>query len=159
MMIEVRRSHREDFPQILDLLRELWPGRELDEEAVRLVFLEALSSDSYVYFSACDQARVVGFASLHILKSLRTAGPFGHLDELIVAAAVRGRGIGGRLLDAATVAAQARNCLRVEFNSGIQRADTHRFYESRGFERRAFHFFGPPLAKPGTDPAPAGGPS
>lgn len=98
-----------------------------------------------MYFSACDEARVVGFASLQILTSLRTAGPFGDLDELVVDEALRGRGIGGRLLDAVTAAAQVRHCVRIECNSGIQRADTHRFYESRGFERRALHFFGPQL--------------
>lgn len=147
-MIEIRPSTSQDFPHILALLRQLWPGRELEVEAVRTVFLEALSSDSCLYLSACDETRVVGFASLQILTSLRTAGRFGHLDELVVDEAFRGRGIGGRLLEALTSAARSRGCIRIEFNSGLQRTDTHRFYESRGFERRAFHFFGPPLVEP-----------
>lgn len=155
-MIEIRQSVREDFPEILNLLRQLWPGRELDVERVRTVFLTALHSDATQYFSACLGARVIGFASLQIHTSLRTAGPFGHLDELVVDEAFRGRGIGGRLLDIVSAAAQARTCVRIEFNSGMQRADTHQFYESRGFERRAFHFFGPPLAGRGADATPQG---
>ena len=111
-MIEIRRSVSEDFPHILALLRQLWPGRELEAEAVRAVFLEALSSQAFVYVSACHEARVVGFASLQILRSLRTAGCFGHLDELVVEKELRGRGIGGHLLDAVTAAARQRDCIR-----------------------------------------------
>lgn len=144
-MIEVRRSSTDDFPQILALLRQLWPGRELNARAVSAVFAAGLSSDAHVYLSACDGPRVIGFASLQILTSLRTAGPFAHLDEFVVDESLRGRGIGGQLLDAVRRAALSRDCVRVEFNSGLQRVDTHRFYESRGFARRAFHFFGPDL--------------
>ncbi len=144
-MIEVRRSCTDDFPQILALLRQLWPGRELNARAVSAVFAAGLYSDAHVYLSACDGPRVIGFASLQILTSLRTAGRFAHLDEFVVDESFRGCGIGAQLLDAVTGVALASNCVRVEFNSGLQRAETHRFYESRGFERRAFHFFGPDL--------------
>ncbi len=146
-MIEIRPSSPDDFGDVLGLLEQLWPGRRLDVEGVRHVYMAAISSDSHLYLSACQEGRVVGFASLSILASLRTAGRFGHVDELVVDSALRGCGIGGRLLDAVQAEARMRGCSRLELNSGIQRTASHKFYEVRGFERRAFHFFGPPLTE------------
>ena len=64
-MIEIRPSTSQDFPHILALLRQLWPGREREVEAVGTVFLEALSSDSCLHLSACYETRVVGLTMPH----------------------------------------------------------------------------------------------
>jgi hypothetical protein len=81
---EIRSCRRDDFDAVLQLLRQLWPDKDLDAAAVRKVFDGALAADSQVYLCAVDAANLVGFVSLSVKNNLWQAANFGHIDELIV---------------------------------------------------------------------------
>jgi ribosomal protein S18 acetylase RimI-like enzyme len=148
---EVRPGNAEDFPAVLGLLRQLWPGAELDRAALRAVFERGLASDARAYVVATAGGRVVGFGSLALKDSLWQAGHLGHVDELVVDEAHRGRGVGARLLEHLAGLARERGCRRLELDSAPHRTDAHRFYERHGFARRGY-VFSKPL---GPEPAPA----
>jgi RimJ/RimL family protein N-acetyltransferase len=139
----VRPCRPEDFDAVLALLRQLWPDRPLDAEAIRAVYDRALGSDAQAYLCATDGERVIGFGSLTIKNNLWQAGPLGHLDELVVDGGWRGRGVGARLLEELIDLARRRGCRRVELDSALHRVDAHRFYERHGFENRAYLFSKP----------------
>jgi GNAT superfamily N-acetyltransferase len=84
---------------------------------------------------AVEGERVVGLASVYAdILSIRY-GPRCWLQDLIVTASDRGRGMGAQLLDAARDWARERGCTHLELSSGAGRADAHRFYLSQGMSQ------------------------
>jgi hypothetical protein len=77
---------------VFQLLRQLWPDKQLDMAALQKVFDRALNSDSHVYFCAHGGEDVVGFASLTIKNNLWQAANLGRIDELIIDEKHRGSG-------------------------------------------------------------------
>ncbi len=84
---------------------------------------------------AVDGDSIVGLASVYAdILSIRY-GPRCWLQDLIVTASDRGRGIGARLMAAAADWARERGCTHLELSSGAGRADAHRFYKARGMSQ------------------------
>jgi GNAT superfamily N-acetyltransferase len=134
-MITIRECDRRDFEPVFALLRQLWPDRELDRQALEGVFLYNLDSASQHYLCAVSGEELLGFCSLSVRKSLWGQGFLGYLDELVVDEDRRGEGIGSRLLERALELAREDGCSRVELDSAFHREDAHSFYEKHGFER------------------------
>src|SRR5437764_13415990 len=98
-MVEVRKCGAEDFEAVVGLLRQLWPDKPFDLISLRSVYGRALASDRQAYLCAwCDQ-QVVGFGSLSIKSNLWSEAFVGYVDEMVVDAAHRGRGVGTQILD------------------------------------------------------------
>ena len=84
---------------------------------------------------ALDGDRIVGLASVYAdILSIRY-GPRCWLQDLVVTASHRERGIGARLIGAATEWARERGCTHLELSSGEGRKDAHRFYLSQGMSQ------------------------
>ena len=84
---------------------------------------------------AAEGDLVVGLASVYAdILSIRY-GPRCWLQDLVVTASHRGRGIGAQLLDATSNWARDRGCTHLELGSGARRADAHRFYVSQGMSQ------------------------
>ncbi len=133
-MISVRECAEDDFEPVLGLLRQLWPDRELDREALADTFLYNIERDDQHYLCAMHGDALVGFCSISVRKSLWGQGFLAYIDELVVEEASRGEGIGGMLLERALQLAKEDGCRRVELDSDFHREDAHRFYESHGFK-------------------------
>ena len=85
--------------------------------------------------AALDGDRVVGLATVYAdILSIRY-GPRCWLQDLVVTASHRGRGIGALLMVAATEWARERGCTHLELSSGEMRKDAHRFYLSQGMSQ------------------------
>jgi glucosamine-phosphate N-acetyltransferase len=139
-MWTIRFCSDADFEAVLGLLAELWPGRRLDEASIRAVYGRALASETQFYLCAEDAGQTVGFCSVSVKSNLWQAGYLAHIDEFVVAERYRRKGIGRALLAAAVKLAASKNCVRIELDSGFHREEAHRFYESYGFEKRAYLF-------------------
>ena len=63
-----------------------------------------------------------------------------YVDDLVTAAAARGRGHGGLLLDWLVAEARRRGCAEFHLDSGMQRFSAHRLYHSRRLEITCHHF-------------------
>ncbi len=139
-MWQVRDCVETDFGQILPLLHQLWPSKELNDAALRAVFERGLRSDCQRYICATEDGHVIGFCSLSLKNNLWQAGYLAHVDELIVDAPHTGRGIGRALLTSIIAIAAERGCSRVELDSAFHRKRAHKFYQAEGFENRAYLF-------------------
>jgi len=84
---------------------------------------------------AIDDAtnEVIGCVTVHVRASLEHDVPACELTSLVVAARVRGRGVGARLVAEVEREARARGCNAVVLTSATRRADAHAFYERRGY--------------------------
>jgi ribosomal protein S18 acetylase RimI-like enzyme len=139
-MLQTRPCRSEDFDAVLVLLKQLWPEKSFDPDALRTVFNRALTSDTQAYICSADDDKVIGFGSLTIKNNLWQEGYLAHVDELVVDAEYRSRGVGTILLEQLFVIARQRGCGRIELDSGFHRADAHCFYERQGFENRGYVF-------------------
>ncbi len=138
--VTIRPTKREDFDEIAPLLRQLWPTHPIDWKAARDIFDRGLASDRRAYLSACLGEKIIGFGTLMIRDCLWLQGEVGYICDLVVDQEHRGAGVGTALVERAVEIARQRRCRRVELDSGFHRLEAHRFYERRGFEKRAFLF-------------------
>jgi glucosamine-phosphate N-acetyltransferase len=138
--VRIIKPQKEHFLEILPLLRQLWKDKVLNERRLGEVFESGLSSSFQEFRIAICNDRIVGFASLTIKNSLWQEGYLGHIDELIVDERSRGEGVGTRLLDEMIKVSKERSCKKIELDSAFHRKKAHTFYESKGFENRAFVF-------------------
>jgi GNAT superfamily N-acetyltransferase len=138
--ILIRPTKREDFDEILPLLKQLWPANPIDLKAARDIFTRGLASDQRAYLCACQDGRIIGFCTVIVRDCLWLQGDVGYLCDLVVDQEHRGSGVGTALVEKAVEIARRRGCRRVELDSGFHRTAAHQFYERRGFEKRAFLF-------------------
>ncbi|MEJ7733673.1 MAG: GNAT family N-acetyltransferase [Polyangiaceae bacterium] len=68
------------------------------------------------------------------------AGRYLYVDDLVTDAAHRSRGAGKALLARCAAIATELGCAELVLDSGVQRADAHRFYFREGMAIHAFNF-------------------
>lgn len=137
---DIRECTSADFEQIFCLLQQLWPDKQLRQERLKAVYEAGLASDYQYYLCAVEHGCVKGFGSMTLKNNLWSGGLLAHVDELVVDHASRGRGVGSALLQTMIARALEQRCTRVELDSAFHRKGAHRFYESQGFENRAYLF-------------------
>jgi GNAT superfamily N-acetyltransferase len=140
MEINVRLATPEDEAAALALIEELFdpPGVRAPgytQERGRAGFKHAVHDRDADVLLAIEGERVVGLASVYAdILSMRY-GPRCWLQDLIVTSSHRGRGVGAKLLDAASDWARDRGCTHLELSSGEGRKDAHRFYRAQGMSQ------------------------
>ncbi|UCF65975.1 MAG: GNAT family N-acetyltransferase [bacterium] len=67
-------------------------------------------------------------------------GRFLYVDDLVTLASYRSRGYGSKLLAWLLEYAVKENCDQFHLDSGVWRAEAHRFYEREGMELSSYHF-------------------
>jgi GNAT superfamily N-acetyltransferase len=66
--------------------------------------------------------------------------PSAIVEDVVVDASCRGRGIGRAMMHDAMCVAREKGCYKLVLNSNLRRLDAHRFYEGLGFERHGVSF-------------------
>ncbi len=138
--IIIRKAKETDFDQVYPLFEQLWPNRELDQEALRIVFCRGVQSPTDELLCAMNESKVVGFCAYAIVNNLWQAGYISYMYALVVDESYRGKGIGGMLLQESIEDSKAKGMKRLELDSGFHREKAHEFYIKAGFEKRAFLF-------------------
>ncbi|MCU0262224.1 MAG: GNAT family N-acetyltransferase [Candidatus Nanopelagicales bacterium] len=136
MAVIVREMRAADVPAALDLLEEVaaeevWLGTEpgFDRHRRGQYWLEGLADPTVSTLVVLDAApgRLVGQGTVHVAR-------YGVAElGMNLAADVRGRGLGGQLLDALLDAARARGAHKAELQVWPHNAPAVRLYLSRGF--------------------------
>ena len=138
--MEIRPCAASDFESVVALLQQLWPEKRLDRASLRTVFDRALSSNDQGYLCAVEGGHVVGFCSMSLENSLWVEGRLAIVEEIVVDARNRGRGIGASLMNAAVEWSRTHGARRLELDSAHHRKEALRFYERNGFENRGMVF-------------------
>jgi GNAT superfamily N-acetyltransferase len=121
---------------VLPVLLELRPG--LSEDGFRAIYDEGYPQ-GLRYLAAYEDARCVGVAGWRLVATT-TATRKLYVDDLVTHAPERSRGVGALLLAALVERAESAGCTILDLDSGVQRADAHRFYMRAGLTINAFHF-------------------
>lgn len=130
-----------DLDAMAALLRELFtlesdftPQRAKQLAALRWILEHP---DQGRLFVARDDAAVVGMANAQIGISTAEGGPVLVLEDVIVAAGQRGRGLGRRLVEHVLAWAATEGMRRVTLLADKENAAALKFYERLGFEESA----------------------
>lgn len=133
----VRQATLSDADALIELLRQLFAiERDFRFDADRQRRgLRLLLDDTggAVVFAAESAGRVVGMCSVQTTISTAEGGPVGLLEDLVVAADFRSRGIGTALLNAADEWARVRRLCRLQLLADRTNAPALRFYERQGW--------------------------
>jgi ribosomal protein S18 acetylase RimI-like enzyme len=137
MSTTVRRASPADAPEVARLLHDFntefsEPVPEVDVLAERVAqFIEREEATFLLVGSGPD-----GVAELRFRPSIMTGALDAYLEELYVAPARRGQGLGRALLEAAMETARQQGAVRMELGTSEDDTAARALYESAGFSNR-----------------------
>lgn len=127
----VREASVTDAPALRGLLIQLgYPG--LEEPGVIQKIID-YKRDRYMLLVSEHEGEVNGFISLHTFDIFHSSGKIGRITAFCVDEAVRGQGIGKKLMAAAGAWFDAQGCNKLEVTSNERRTATHAFYKNMGW--------------------------
>jgi GNAT superfamily N-acetyltransferase len=135
MNIRLARTD-DDITVCCPVMRELRPHVS-EEKFVARVRLQEQSG--YQLALVEDDSEIVAVAGFRTGENLAW-GRFLYVDDLIATENRRSRGYGAALLSWLRDYASTAGCRQMHLDSGLQRADAHRFYEREGMSKSGFHF-------------------
>jgi GNAT superfamily N-acetyltransferase len=141
-MAIVRPAVEQDIPRILELYQELTGERhDLTRHETEPVFAEISSMPGHELLVAEEDNVVVGTLVLLIVPNFsHGALPWAIVENLVVDAGYRRRGIGQLLVDYALDRARKEGCYKVQLLSNVKRREAHWFYKALGFKTSAYGF-------------------
>jgi GNAT superfamily N-acetyltransferase len=124
----------------LPVLAQLRPDLVRQAPAEALARIRRLEqSHGYLLAAGFEDGAVRTVAGFRVGESLAW-GRFLYVDDLVTDAPHRGRGHGSALLTWLIERAREAGCDELHLDSGVQRADAHRFYEGHGLSFASHHF-------------------
>jgi GNAT superfamily N-acetyltransferase len=126
------RLQQDVLPVLLELRPHLTP-------ASFAAVCEEGASQGLSYLAAYDAGRCLGAAGWRLVANTSTLRKL-YIDDLVTTAEARSRGVGAALVRELTDRARAHGCTLIDLDSGVQRADAHRFYFREGLTISSFHF-------------------
>lgn len=113
-MLEIRDATIGDKEQVFDLLRQLMTGATaespVNQPSGETTFRELIESDKGDIIVAVEDGTMLGLVALGYLTTMRCGGIYGSIEDFIVTEQARGKGVGGRLLEAAISRATEVGC-------------------------------------------------
>ena len=138
--LTMRPAREEDLPALIALLADDELGRLRDDparagDACYLDAFRAIAGDrNHLLVAAERDGTIVGMMQLSFLPGLSYRGAWrGQIESVRIAAAERGRGLGGRMIEWALDRFRERNVRTAQLTSEVSRVAAHRFYERLGF--------------------------
>ncbi len=140
--MQIRLAKRNDFDQLLGLMRQLNPSDpELSDVGLK-VFGEIVGSKYLDLIVAEEESTLLGSCYLNIIPNITRDGrPYALIENVVTDSANRNRGIGEALLNHAVELAWKQNCYKVMLMSGRTEEAVHAFYKKCGFnadEKQAY---------------------
>lgn len=95
--------------------------------------------DTYRCFGLFDGETLIGISSGWITVRFYSGKQL-EIDNVIIDAAARSKGVGAQFMQRIEEWASAHECKTVELNAYVQNSDAHRFYYREGYKILGFHF-------------------
>ncbi|MCA8958856.1 MAG: GNAT family N-acetyltransferase [Planctomycetes bacterium] len=141
MDLEIRKATERDLPSVLRLYGEMGNPRVLDLDAARRIFERMSTYPCYDLYVAELDGTIVGTHALLIMDNLAHSGtPSAIVEDVSVAEAHRGQGIGRVMMHHAMETARRHGCYKLCLSSNLARERAHAFYRSLGFEQHGMSF-------------------
>ena len=119
-MLEIREATLDDKEQVFDLCRQLMTGATaespVNQPSGEAVFRDLIETDKGDIIVADEDGTLLGLVTLAYLTTIRCGGIYASIEEFIVTEKARGKGVGGRLLEASIARATEVGCLEFIVN-------------------------------------------
>ena len=131
----IRAGVKEDLPQVFDLIKELAEYEKAPHEVDNS--LESMEEDGFgpvpVFgFHVAEVGNKIIGISLYYYRYSTWKGKSLYLEDLVVRASARGRGLGKRLFDAIVKEAKATRCRQINWQVLDWNEPAIRFYKRLG---------------------------
>lgn len=138
--LHIRAAGEHDLGAILALYAQPeMDGASTTPERAREVFREIARTPGYTLYVGESDGNVVATFALMIMPNIgHCATPAGVLEDIAVAPACQGQGIGRALVAEAMRLCALAGCYKLTLSSNMRRAAAHAFYERLGFERHGY---------------------
>ena len=140
MDITIRKATENDFEKVYPLFEQLWPTKELDKPALKIVFNRGVNSATDELWCLDYSNELIGFCAYAIVNNLWQAGYISYMYAMVVDEKHRGKGFGTMLINESIKDSRDKGLKRLELDSAFHREKAHEFYVKLGFEKRAFLF-------------------
>ena len=136
----VRKLTSEDFSGFLELLGQLWPGKQLNEEAIRQVFDVYLNDSNYLLYGYEKDSELAGIITVSIRWAFFHEGKVAIIEDLVVRENIRSTGIGSAIVSEMEQKLLSMGVSKIELCSDLHRLQTHQFWKKLGYESLAYQF-------------------
>lgn len=139
--MQIRRADEKDYPVICSLINnELgYPDVNVEDLTSRIELMN--QDDNYRAFVALIDDKVVGFIGTVQGIAFEVKGFYLRIVALAVLEEQQGKGIGSSLLKYVEDYADSKGINTFAVSSGLQRLNTHLFYEKNGFLKSSYSFW------------------
>ena len=127
-----------DAATLAQLMCEL--GYETTKSEMQMRLERIMTDERYRTFVAVRDGKVCGMIGTLTYPSYEHNDPSGRILALVILRTLRRRGIGRVLIATAEKDFGQRGIRRIALNTRLAREDTHKFYESLGYERNGWRF-------------------
>ncbi len=140
----VRPATEADLPAVLTLYAEtgLDDGVRLDLPLARERFVRFASYPFYrLYVVTSATEGIVGTYVLLVMDNIAHLGaPLAVVEQVAVANACQGQGLGTLMMEHAMAHARQHGCYKLALSSNVKRERAHDFYDKLGFTRHGYSF-------------------
>jgi GNAT superfamily N-acetyltransferase len=127
----------EEIYSTYPLVVQLTP--ELSEERFRLIQQE-MCKDGYCCIGAyCMEGELLGMCGYWVRHRFYCGKGF-HIDNIVSATGIRGRGVGSVLMEWVEEEARTQGCDHIVLDTYLECKDAHAFYLTQGLTIRGLHF-------------------
>ena len=119
-MVSIREATIDDRAVVFGLLRQLMSAAgedgQINQASGDETFRSVIEGDQGDVLLAEEDGTVLGLCTLSYPVAIRCGGCYASIEEFIVDEAARGKGVGGKLLQASIEKASARGCYEMVVN-------------------------------------------
>jgi ribosomal protein S18 acetylase RimI-like enzyme len=139
MTMQVRQAAPGDGPAVADLIQQL-AATAGDASPLRVAYAEQYlrTPGSYVLLAE-EEGRPVGLLSYSVGPNLYHAGPAATIQELVVEAGHRDRGVGSALVEDLLQRLAELGCVEASVTAMPDNEGAQRFYRAHGFGDEAVY--------------------
>ena len=141
MSLTIRQCEERDLPDIWLLYQQLFAGETTTLAEVTAGYQAVCGHPDCAVFVVEQDERVLATFVLYILPNMTHNGrPAAILENIVVAAAQRGQGIGRAMLAYARDRALEHGCYKLSLTSNAKRTGSHEFYRRCGMLQHGVSF-------------------
>ena len=124
-----------ELSSLLELYKQLNQDDNIINEITVKNIWENMKNQNIKYFVAKENNNIIASCYICIIPNLTRGGKsIGFIENVITEIKYRKKGIGKKIMENAINYGKEQDCYKIILQSGKERTDAHKFYESMGFD-------------------------
>jgi GNAT superfamily N-acetyltransferase len=141
--LTIRKATLNDLPDVMTLIgqSDMSPDNVLSLEQAQELFQRISQTGCHHLYVVELESSIVGTFALIVVQQLSHNGAKSIIiEDIVVASAVQGQGIGQAIMKFASEEAQSLGAYKICLSRGLARTKAHAFYERMGYKQDGYRF-------------------